>query len=214
MNIIILGPQGCGKGTQAKLLAEKLNLAHIEMGAALREQAKEETPLGEKIDEIINKKGELVPDDLIAEVIREAIRKVPEDKGIILDGAPRKISQIKIVENSFRENNRQLDKVIFINLSEEESINRITKRAHCSKCGKNLIIGKDIDKVDNNCPDCEGGVTQRKDDTMEGLKRRLAIFKQETVPVIKYYEDKGMLMEVDGGQGVEKVFNSITTKLN
>lgn len=209
MNFIILGPQGCGKGTQAKLLAEKFDLAHIEMGSALRKQAAENTPLGKKLDEIVNKKRELVADDIVAAVIQEEVKRVTAGKGIILDGAPRKMSQIAVVDGAFSGNNRKLDQVIFVDISEKESIARISLRAGCSVCGKIIKIGQDVESVENKCPACGGKLEQRKDDTVEGVKKRLAIFNQETKPVIDYYTDQKLLRQVNGERSVEEVFGEI-----
>ncbi|GBE16288.1 adenylate kinase [bacterium BMS3Abin15] len=213
MNLVIIGPQGCGKGTQAKLLAEKFNLAHIEMGSSLREQAKEDTPLGKELDEIINKKKELAPDDVIVRVISEQVSRAPAEKGIILDGAPRTISQVEKVAVAFKDNDRKLDKVIFIKLSEAESIERISMRVGCSNCGKNMKIGKDVKGVNDRCPDCGGELNQRKDDTPEGVKKRLDIFNQETVPVVEYYRNQGILLEINGEQDVDGVFKDIASDL-
>ncbi len=213
MNIIILGPQGCGKGTQAKLLAEKFNLTHIEMGLDLREQAEEDTQLGKELDEIINKKNELVSDDIIVRVIGEQINKAPAEKGIIIDGAPRTISQVEKVASAFKNNGRKLDKVVFINLSEGESIKRISRRVSCSSCGKIIKIGKDVKSINDKCPDCGGKLKQRKDDTSEGVKKRLEIFNKETTPVIKHYREKDMLLEVNGEQEIENVLKEIMENL-
>src|SRR3989338_696713 len=213
MNLIILGPQGSGKGTQAKMLAEKFNLVHIEMCSALRKQAAEDTPLGKKLDEIVNRKRELVSDDIVADVIREEAKRIPADKGIILDGAPRKMSQIDEAEDTFKENGRKLEKVIFVKISESESVNRISKRCACSKCGKGFILGKDPVNLKGICPECGGKIIRRKDDTPDGVKKRLEIFNRETIPVLDYYRNKGLLMEINGEKNINNVFEDIVNKL-
>lgn len=213
MNLIILGPQGSGKGTQAKLLAEALNLVHVEVGAVLRGEAREDTQLGKKINRIVNQEKELVPDEIIDEVLHVRVKKIPAEKGVIVDGAPRKIDQLDEVESAFRENGRKIDKVIYINIPESESVERLSKRCACAVCKKNLVLENDISNIEEKCPACGGEVTQREDDTPEGIKKRLKIFFSETLPVIEHYRQKGMLVEVDGKNEVNQVLKDILDKI-
>lgn len=214
MNLIILGPQGCGKGTQAELLVKQFNLAHLEMGAALREIAKEDSPLGRRVDETINHKKELVPEKVIDAVLEKWIGQIPAEQGTIIDGAPRKISQIDEVEGAFKKNNRQLDFVIFVNIPETESVLRISKRYSCLGCQARLILGWDFQNPTDPCPECGGKVEQRPDDTPQGVRKRLEIFRQETMPVIDHYRKQGKLLDINGMQSVEKVFQEILEKMN
>lgn len=213
INLIILGPQGCGKGTQAALLAEALDLSHIEVGAVLRGEAKEKTPLGKKINEIINRENGLVSDDIIGEVLHARIKNIPVERGVIVDGAPRRIGQVDEVEDAFNENRRKIDKVIFINIPEGESISRLSKRCACTVCKKNLILENDISDIEESCPVCGGEVKQRADDTPDGVRKRLEIFFRETMPVINHYKQKGMLLEVDGEKEVRQVFKDILDQI-
>jgi len=213
MNIIIFGPQGSGKGTQANLLMQKFNMEHVEAGSILREEAKHDTEQGKKIDEIINQKNELVPNDIVSEVLRKSIEKVPKTKGIILDGAPRTTSQIKIVEDIFKENNRKIDKAISIHVSENKSLERILVRVSCSECNRKFVIGKEIKSLDEKCPVCDGEIAQRKDDTLNGIKKRLEIFKNQTKLAIEYYKGKGLLAEINGEQSIEKVFADVISSI-
>ena len=134
MNFIILGPQGSGKGTQAGLLAKKYNLAHIDMGKALRQIALLNTALGKKIHEIINVKKELVPHRIIEEIVCLELGSVPRNQGVVLDGIPRNMEQVKYLEEEFQKFGRRIGKVFFINIPEKESIKRISKRWMCQKC--------------------------------------------------------------------------------
>lgn len=213
MNLVILGPQGCGKGTQAELLREKFNLYHVEMGSALREVAKEKSDLGRRVDEIINVKKELVSNDLVEEVLQSELKKDVDGKDLILDGAPRRMDQIKIVEKILAENGKKLDKVIHIRISETDSVVRISKRYHCLECQTRLILGNDMQNPTDPCPHCQGKIGQRPDDTVQGVKKRLEIFRSETAPVIEYYRKRGKLIEVDGSKSVERVFAEILDKL-
>lgn len=213
MNFIILGPQGSGKGTQAILLAEKYNLEHVDVGSALREISENDTLLGKRLNEIINVKKELVSNEIIGEVLEHKLADIPENKGIIIDGAPRRFEQIKIVEDALLKFGRKIDKVISINISPEESIKRISKRFDCSECGARLIMGEDIETAKDPCPKCKGKIEQRKDDTPEGVRKRLSIFQEETVPVIEEYRRNGILLEVEGEGEEREIFNKIVKNL-
>ena len=183
------------------------------MGSALREQAKENTPLGRKLDEIVNKKGELVSNEIMAEVLNGQIKKVSSDKGVIVDGTPRRENQINEVEDAFNKAGRKIDKVIFINLSEEKSVERISKRAMCQDCNEIFILGKDLKNINEGCPKCKGVVSQREDDTPEAVKKRLDIFNNNTMPVIEYFREKDRLLEIDGSPTVKEVLQEIINKL-
>lgn len=214
MNVIILGPQGSGKGTQAELLAKKYKLVHIEMGELLRQVALEKTALGKKVNEIINKKKELATDEIVTKTLAQKIRKIPKNKGIIFDGIPRKLSQVKLIDNVDDSRKIKIDKVVFIKISSKESIRRISNRYHCENCGAKLILGKDIKNSKGRCPICKGEIGQRPDDTISGVKKRLAIFKKETSPIIIYYKRKKKLIEINGQQSINNIFEQIVKKLN
>ena len=214
MNIVILGPQGSGKGTQAELLAKKYNLEHIDIGKTLREAAKLQTPLGREIYEIINVKRTLVPNDIFEKVFRLKLAMLPREQGLIIDGAPRMIGQIKNEEETLLEFGRKIDQVIFVNISDAEAIERISKRWICQNCRSTFIMGLDVKSEKDACSKCGGQISQRVDDTPEGVKKRLEVFKVETLPVIEYYKDQGLVLEINGEQPIEKVFEDITKGLN
>jgi len=211
-NIILLGPQGSGKGTQAKLLANKFELEHIETGDALRKMKKESTELGRKVAQIIDK-GRLVSSALIMEIIGDKIMTILRDKGIIFDGVPRALDQAKSLENILEKNGRHITHVFFVQISEKETINRLSKRYICNKCGKIFIIKRDnVNKLEK-CSKCGGNIIRRKDDTPKGIKQRLALYQERTFPVAEYYREKQILIEINGEQSVEKVFNDIKLSL-
>jgi adenylate kinase len=214
MNIIILGPQGSGKGTQAEFLAEKYNLDHFDTGRALRQVSLLDTPLGKEIYEIVIVKKELVPSRILKEILHIRLSDLQREQGIVFDGVPRNMEQANYFEEALQEFGRKIDKVFFVNIPEKESIERISKRWICKKCKAVLIMGKDINNSKDKCPVCGGDVVQRADDTIEGIKTRLRIFKEETVPVISYYKEKGLLIEVNGMQTVENVLEDIIKYLN
>ncbi|PIP28606.1 MAG: adenylate kinase [Candidatus Moranbacteria bacterium CG23_combo_of_CG06-09_8_20_14_all_35_22] len=213
MNLIILGPQGSGKGTQAEKLSQKFDLEHIDMGKFLREVALLDTPLGKEIHEIINIKKELVSDKILQEVIHLKIMGLPCEQGIVFDGVPRNINQLEYFETVLKEAGRKIDKTVLINLSEKESLERISKRRICEKCKKVFIFGKDIQSMEEKCNSCGGKIIQRIDDSEEGVKKRLKIFKEETMPIVEYYKKQEKLIEINGDQGIEEVFEDILYEL-
>ncbi len=208
LNIILLGPQGSGKGTQAKLLADEFELEHIEVGDALRKIKKQTTELGGKVAQIINS-GKLAPLSIITEIIKDKVEAVSKNKGIVFDGIPRTIAQIKPLENILKENGRYITHVFFIQISEEETVNRLSKRYICSKCGKIFVIEKDDVNKLQKCPKCGGDIIRRKDDTPEGIKQRLLLYKERTLPVAEYYRQKEKLIKINGEQSIKNVFNNI-----
>jgi len=213
MNIIIFGPQGSGKGTQAEKLAEKFAAEHIDMGKFLREVAARPTPLGQEVWQIQNVTKTLVPARILEEVFTIKLNDIPREKAIVFDGFPRNIDQTQYFEKAMNEFGRQTDAAIVINLSEEESMKRISKRWICAKCKKVFIMGKDIHSDTEKCTDCGGSIIQRTDDTPEGIRKRLKVFKEETMPVVEYYREKDKLIEIDGNRSIEEVFKDILAKL-
>jgi adenylate kinase len=212
--IIILGPQGSGKGTQAKLLAEKFDLEHIEPGDMLRTLVEHGDGLAKKVDKIIHQKGGLVPTDLIIKMIRLRIQSLGLEKGIIFDGAPRRLEEAKLLEKMLQEHGRSISHVFFIDITPQETVKRLSKRWTCKICDKPLIMGKDIKSTREECPFCGGEIYQRKDDTPQGIRKRLIIYQKETLPVIDYFRKKEMLVEINGEQSIKKVHQDIVSQIN
>lgn len=213
MNLLIFGPQGSGKGTQSELLAKRFNLAHIEAGQLLRTAVKQQNDLGKKLNEIINIKKELVPDKVIGEVIEHALKTVPKNQGIILDGMPRRQSQVEMAEHILEVLDRNIDACIYLDISEAESLKRIAHRYACMDCGHKIVVGRDIPAGESHCAFCGGNIEQRADDTPEGIKKRLEIFHRDTQPVIEYYRGLEKLVDIQGEQSIEEVFKDIETAL-
>lgn len=213
MNIIVLGPQGSGKGTQAELLAKKYDLEHIDMGKSLREVAKQDTPLGKEIYHIQNVTNTLVPSRILREVLHLKLQSIPREQGVLMEGAPRTMSQREYVEEALLESGRKIDAVIFINIPEEETMKRISKRWICKKNQHVLIMGKDIKSEQDKCPIDGSEIFQRIDDTPEGIRKRLQVNHGETMPVVEGYRKRGLLLEIDGTPGIEKVFESIVAEI-
>lgn len=213
MNLVILGPQGSGKDTQTEMLAEKFSLERINMGNFLREVAKQDTPLGKEIYHYQNDLGQMVPSRILKEVLGLKLGTLPREQSIIFEGVPRTMDQAEYFDKAVIESGRHVDKVIYIKISEEETLKRISKRWICKKCKRILIKGKDIESENEKCPDCGSEIMQRIDDTEDVIRKRLAVFKNETVPVIEHYEKQGKLLEINGEQPIDKVFKEILEKL-
>lgn len=212
LNIFILGPQGSGKGTQAELLAEKFNLEHIEVGQMLRQIANQPTKLGRKVDGLINKQGKMVPSKLVEEIVEDKINSVSPSRGIIFDGTPRRMSEVKMLERVFKKLKRDKPIVFFLRLSQRESIKRLSLRRICQKCNKLTIFKGKVAKT-GRCPVCGGNIFQREDDTPSKIKMRLKLYQKETKPVVQYYRKKGWLIEIEGEQPIKKVFADILKEL-
>jgi adenylate kinase len=213
MNIIILGPQGSGKGTQAEMLADKFGLEHIDMGKSLREVAKQDTLIGKEVYRIQNVTKTLVPSRILREVLEIKLNSLPRERGVLFEGVPRTVDQAEYFEKALQESGRKIDAVVYINISKEESLKRISKRWTCKKCGLPLIMGADIKSEKDKCPKCGGETYQRIDDTPDGVQKRLEVFRKETLPVIEYFRKKGLAVEVDGKPSIEKVNQEILDKI-
>lgn len=213
MNIVILGPQGSGKGTQAEMLVRKFGWEHLDMGKALRSIAKQNTELGKEIYHIQNVTHALVPNKILEEALRLKLGSVPRELGLVLDGLPRTVDQIDCVDSVLQEYGRKISKVLFVNISPEESVKRVSRRWSCSQCKAPLIMGRDIMKPNDPCSECGGTITQRIDDTEEGVKKRLEVFSHETLPVVLHFQKQELAAEINGEQPKEKVFQDILSHL-
>jgi adenylate kinase len=206
---ILLGSAGSGKSTQAELLKSSLHLAHIDIGAELRAVAAHDTALGRQVNEYINIKHEFAPDSVVFSVLVDAVHSVPASVGLLIDGIPRRESQIKKVLELLKETGRDLNKVIFLDVPEEISVERISRRYSCEGCKRSYILGKNLITSEAPCRYCGGRISQRPDDTEEGVRKRHKIFHEETLPVVQYFEHTGHLLRVDGNQETYKVFKYI-----
>lgn len=205
MIIVMLGNIGAGKGTQGKLIMENYNIPYISTGDIFRENIKNNTPLGLKVKTILNE-GKLVSDELVNEVVFDKIKNLDN---FVIDGYPRTIKQAKTFENFINNLNRKLDVVFYIFVSEESIIKRLTGRRICPKCGKIYNIYFDKPKKDEIC-DLDGeNLIQREDDKLEIVRKRIDEFKQNTEPLIDYYKNKNILINIDGEKKIFEVFDDI-----
>lgn len=212
MELILFGAPGVGKGTQAKILAEKYSLFHISTGDILREAVKNETELGKEAKAIMEK-GELVPDTIMAGIVKEALKSERAKNGFILDGFPRTVEQAKILHSIFDELKISNIKLVIVDAEDSILIDRITGRRICTVCG--FILSKGDQLTDNKCPKCAtvDSFIKRKDDNEEVVKRRLAIYHEQTSPVLDFYKGKTIAIKVDGTQEINKVTSDIVAKL-
>lgn len=208
-NIILMGPPGAGKGTQAKKLVSKFNLVHISTGDMFREAMKEGTELGKLAQSYINK-GDLVPDEVTIGIVKERLNKDDCADGFLLDGFPRTIPQAEALSKLSQEIARPIDVVINIDCDKNELIRRISGRRVCKNCGAPYHVDTMKPEKEGVCDICGGELTQRKDDNAEALEVRLGHYIKDTKPLLDYYENLGLLKTYDGAMGSEKLFDELS----
>ncbi len=209
MIVILLGPPGAGKGTQAKKISEKFNIPHISTGDILREEIKAETRLGRKAKENVEA-GKLVPDKVILDIIEKEIRKSKNRDGLILDGFPRTIQQAKMLDGMLEDLDFSIDKVVNIEVDKKELVKRLSSRRLCKSCKQ---ITRVDDESKNICPECGGKLIKRKDDDIKVIKKRLEVYRKQTEPLIDYYQSKEVLINVDGDASEPVVTERILSAL-
>ena len=208
MKIIMLGAPGAGKGTQAKMIAEKCGIPHISTGDIFRANIKNGTELGAKAKEYMDK-GLLVPDELVCDLVVDRIQQADCEKGYILDGFPRTIPQAEALENALHAIEQKLDYAIDIDVPDENIINRMSGRRACVGCGATYHVLFNPTKVEGKCDVCGESLILRDDDKPETVKKRLDVYHTQTQPLIDFYTERKVLVEVDGTQSMDKVFDDI-----
>ena len=208
MKIIMLGAPGAGKGTQAKMIAEKCGIPHISTGDIFRANIKNGTELGAKAKEYMDK-GLLVPDELVCDLVVDRIQQADCEKGYILDGFPRTIPQAEALENALNAIEQKLDYSIDIDVPDENIINRMSGRRACVGCGATYHVLFNPTKVEGKCDVCGESLILRDDDKPETVKKRLDVYHTQTQPLIDFYTERKVLVEVDGTQSMDKVFDDI-----
>jgi len=212
MLIILLGPPGAGKGTQAENIVNDYDLAYVSTGDILRKAVKEETPLGRKAREYMDQ-GQLVPDNLVVEIVRERLQEPDCANGALLDGFPRTVDQAIFLDQMLPDIDAKVDRVLLIDVDENELVDRLTGRRVCSDCGANYHLKFNPPAVRNVCDQCGGDLYQRDDDTLETVKERLEVYKKQTEPLVNFYQDKGLISFIDGNKSIEEVFEQINKAL-
>ena len=213
MYIIFLGAPGAGKGTQAAIVAQELNLAHIASGDLFRQAIEAGTELGIQAKSYMEK-GMLVPDEITIQMVLERMSAPDCESGAILDGFPRNLEQAEALDRALQEQDKAIDKVVYIKVSEEELSKRLSGRWICRNCQAPYHAVNSPPKIWGKCDKCGGELYQRPDDTVETVKQRLKIYFAQTVPLIDYYSQAGKLLEVDGEGDVNEVGGRIIAALH
>ena len=204
MKILLMGPPGAGKGTQATNIKEKFGVPHISTGDMFRAAVKEGTPLGQKAKACMDK-GELVPDDVTIGIVAERLSKEDCKKGFILDGFPRTVEQADALTKILADLGTKLDAVLNISVPAQDLIERAVGRRICKKCGATYHVKFNPAHKDGVCDSCGGELYKRADDNEDTMKSRLSVYESSTRPLIEYYKKAGIYIEVDGRQSIDKV---------
>ena len=212
MRLILLGPPGAGKGTQAAGIVEKYKIPHISTGDIFRQNIKEGTELGKKAKEYMDQ-GLLVPDELTVGLVTDRISQPDCGNGFMLDGFPRNVSQAVQLDAFLKNNGIALDKVINIEVDKEKLVARAVGRRICKSCGATYHIEFNPYKVEGVCDICKGDLYQRADDNEETVSKRIQVYLDETKPLADYYSKVGIIADIDGQQSIDKVFNDIVSAL-
>jgi adenylate kinase len=208
MNLILIGPPGAGKGTQAIRLCDYLHVVHISTGDIFRAAIANQTPLGKEAGGYVNR-GELVPDSLTIKLIEERLRQPDVSGGFLMDGFPRSVPQAEAFDRMLGEHGQKIDLVIELQVPSEKLVRRLSGRWVCPACGASYHTELHPSKSIGFCDECGGALTQREDDRPEPVRRRLTSYETQLGPVLKYYDQQGLLRRVNGDQPVDEVFADI-----
>jgi len=212
MNLILMGPPGAGKGTQAKLLLAEFQVPQISTGDILREAVKAGTELGKKAGPLMAE-GKLVPDDLVIGVAEERLKKPDCAKGFVLDGFPRTIPQAEALEAMLARLGKKIDKVISIEVDDKVIVERMGGRRSCPKCGAVFHVTANPPKAEGVCDACGTALVRRPDDDPETVQERLTVYAKKTAPLKAFYEQRGLLAKIDGVGATDAVFGHIKAAL-
>jgi adenylate kinase len=204
MRVVLMGPPGVGKGTQAARLKARLGVPHVSTGDILRGSMQDGTPLGKKVREYVER-GQLVPDDLMGDVIAERLERTDAAGGFVLDGFPRTMAQVAILDRVLGRAAMSLDRVLMLVAPETEIVRRLSGRRTCPRCGAVYHLESRPPASAGVCDVCGGALVQRPDDTEGVIRQRLGVYAEQTIPVADAYRQKGILVEVDGLGDVEVV---------
>lgn len=212
MKLILLGPPGAGKGTQAKQLTELFGIPQIATGDILRAALQAGTPLGVKAKGYMDA-GALVPDDVVIGIVRERLQQSDCQPGFILDGFPRTVAQADALQDTLVELDRRLDRVVSLKVDADELVERLIGRRTCRSCGRGYHVRFDPPRAADRCDACGGELFQREDDREETIRKRLAVYDQQTAPLIDYYRSAALLTELDGMLPIPVVQEQMLTAL-
>ncbi|KXA12830.1 adenylate kinase [Clostridium perfringens] len=208
VKIVLLGPPGAGKGTQAKSISNRYSIPHISTGDIFRKNISENTPLGIEAKSYMDN-GQLVPDEVTINMVKDRLQQDDCKNGYLLDGFPRTVHQAEALDNFLTEREESIDTALLIEVPKEFILERMTGRRVCPSCGASYHIKFNPPANDGKCDLCGSDVIQRKDDTEETVKERLDVYENQTQPLIDFYKNKKQLSVVDGTQAINEVFESI-----
>jgi len=208
VKIVLLGPPGAGKGTQAKSISNRYSIPHISTGDIFRKNISENTPLGIEAKSYMDN-GQLVPDEVTINMVKDRLQQDDCKNGYLLDGFPRTVHQAEALDNFLTEREESIDTALLIEVPKEFILERMTGRRVCPSCGASYHIKFNPPTNDGKCDLCGSDVIQRKDDTEETVKERLDVYENQTQPLIDFYKNKKQLSVVDGTQAINEVFESI-----
>lgn len=210
LRLVLFGPPGAGKGTQAQLLVDRYGLTHVSSGDIFRHNLREGTPLGLRAKEYMDR-GELVPDDVVIEIMLDKVLSIDADEGFILDGFPRNTHQAEELERALGSRALEVDRVLHIDVPEDELARRLGGRFVCRNCQAPFTHqGSDPAPA---CDRCKGELYQRDDDRPEAVQRRIGVYRDETMPVLDFYRDRELLADIPGEDVVDEVFQRIVKTL-
>ena len=213
MRLILLGPPGAGKGTQASSIVAEYGITHISTGHIFRHNIKNETELGKKVKSYLDK-GQLVPDELTIDLVWDRLSKDDCKKGFLLDGFPRTINQAEALQKGLEERGLKLDKVINIDVEKNILVKRLSGRRVCKNCGETYHVDNKPTLKDGVCDKCSGEVIQRADDNEKTVLDRIEVYEKQTFPLIDFYKNLGLILTVDGTLSIEDVFSQIKESLS
>lgn len=197
MNIVLLGPPGAGKGTQAQFICKDYGIRQVATGDMFREARQKQTELGKKVESYMLA-GKLVPDDVVIEVVGERLWQSDCEKGFLLDGFPRTVAQADALEKRLVKRNKRIDAVLSFLVPDDVIVKRLSGRRVCGSCGANYHVDFAPSQKEKVCDRCGGEIIQRKDDTEKTIKERLKVYKDQTQPLVEYYQKRGLLQAIDG----------------
>lgn len=212
MRIILMGPPGAGKGTQAEVLTRKLNIPHISTGDIFRKNLKEQTPLGMEAKRYMDA-GQLVPDTVTIAIVKDRLIEPDCALGFLLDGFPRTVPQADALGETLQELGVRLDRVVNIIVDRQDLLVRLTGRRVCASCGATYHVVFNPSGTGGKCQACGGELIQRNDDMEATVGKRLDVYEQQTAPLVEYYARQGLLLNIDGNQSVEEVSTCILVSL-
>lgn len=212
MRLILLGPPGAGKGTQAKRIIEEFDIPHISTGDIFRKNIKEKTELGQKVEGLLAE-GKLVPDELTIEIVWDRLDQEDCKNGFLLDGFPRTIPQAEALDEGLAKRGLKLDRVLNIDVDKDSLVKRLSGRRVCSNCGASYHIDNNPPKVEGTCDVCQTPIIQREDDKEQTVLDRIKVYDSQTKPLVDFYNKQDLVFTVDGTLTIDEITNKLVTEL-